>query len=384
VNLTLSDATGAGTLGSVIASVLTIIDDPTPALSTSTSGAAMPGKQLSFSASLSGSAGATGTITFSVYAADDTSCGGTPVFTSTVNVNGDGTYTSAPFSPQRTGTYRLVASYSGDGSNNASATACGASAIEVTPATVLANIATRLRVEAGENVLIGGIIVTGTLPKRMLVRAIGPSSGVEGSLKDPYLELYSGADLVAENNNWRDAPNQQEIIDTTIPPSDDRESAILVTLNPGLYTAVMSGVNGDTGVGVVEAYDLDRTVDSKFGNIATRGRVQTGTNAMIGGLIILGDTTQKVLVRAIGPSLPIDGRLADPTLELVDANGETLATNNNWRDDQQEAIEATGIPPSDDLESAILATLPPASYTAIVRGFNEGTGVALVEVYALD
>jgi hypothetical protein len=255
--------------------------------------------------------------------------------------------------------------------------------VDVTPATVLANIATRLRVENNDNVLIGGIIITGTQPKRMLVRAIGPSSGVIGSLGDPNLQLFGELGLVAENNNWRDAANQQEIFDSTVAPADERESAILVTLEPGQYTAVVSGVNGETGVGVVEAYDLDRTVDSKFGNIATRGRVQTGSNVMIGGLIILGDTTQNVLVRAIGPSLPIDGRLADPTLELVDENGDTLATNNNWRDNQQAEIEATGIPPNDDLESAIFATLPPAPYTAIVRGFDEGHGVALVEVYAL-
>jgi hypothetical protein len=158
----------------------------------------------------------------------------------------------------------------------------------------------------------------------------------------------------------------------------------LITLNPGLYTAVISGVNGETGVGVVEAYDLDRSVDSKFGNIATRGLVQTGDNVMIGGVIVVGDTAQNVLVRAIGPSLPIDGKLSDPTLELIDGNGDLVASNNNWRDGQEAEINATGIAPSHDLESAILGTFSPAPYTAVVRGVNAGTGIALVEVYALD
>ena len=386
VNVTLSSESGESVLGLQASAILTIIDDDkaVPVLSATTSPPTTVGQPLSGTASITSSVNAGGTITFNFFGPDDASCGGAPIFTSVVPVNGDGTYTSGLFNALRTGTYRLTASYSGDAANTARATSCGDSVVEVTPATILANIATRMRVETGDNVLIGGIIVGGTLPKRMLVRAIGPSSGVAGSLGDPYLELYSGPDLVAENDNWRDAANQQEIIDSTIAPADDRESAILITLNPGQYTAVMSGVNGETGVGVVEAYDLDRTVDSNFANIATRGLVQTDDNVMIGGLIILGDATQKVLVRAIGPSLPVDGKLADPTLELVDANGDTFAANDNWRDTQQAEIEATTIQPTEDLESAILATLAPAPYTAIVRGVEGGIGVALVEVYALD
>ena len=175
--------------------------------------------------------------------------------------------------------------------------------------------------ETGDNVLIGGIIITGSQPKRMMLRAIGPSSGVAGALLDPRLELYSGEELLVANDNWEEAPNKDEIIDSTIAPSNDRESAILITLPPNLYTAIVSGVNGTTGVGVVEAYDLDRSVDSKFANIATRGLVQAGDNVMIGGFIILGDTSQKMLMRAIGPSLGIAGQLEDPVLELVDSNG---------------------------------------------------------------
>ena len=268
--------------------------------------------------------------------------------------------------------------------NSASVKISGTAGTTTTP-TRLGNIATRLRVGVDSNVLIGGIIITGNQPKRLIVRAIGPSSGVPGSLSNPTLVLNNSAgEPVRENDNWRDAPNRDEIIASTVAPPDDRESAILMTLQPGQYTAVVSGVNNETGVGVVEAYDLDGTVSSKFGNIATRGVVQTGDNVMIGGLIVLGSSAQKVIVRAIGPSLPLEGKLTDPTLELVDGNGTPIRSNNNWKDTQRAEIEATGIPPKNDLESAIVETLPPAPYTAIVRGVGDTTGIAVVEVYALD
>jgi hypothetical protein len=253
---------------------------------------------------------------------------------------------------------------------------------------VLANIATRLRVETGDNVLIGGFIITGTQPKKVIVRAIGPSLPLTGALADPFLELRdsSGA-LVASNDNWR-SDQQAEIIATGIPPSNDLESAIVATLtaNNSAYTAIVRGVNNGTGIGVVEAYDLDRTVDSKLANISTRGLVQTGDNVLIGGTIVLGQPSQRVIVRAIGPSLNVPGKLANPTLELRDGNGALLRSNDNWRSDQEAEIIATGIPPANDLESAIVATLPAngASYTAIVRGVNDTTGVAVVEVYALN
>jgi hypothetical protein len=147
------------------------------------------------------------------------------------------------------------------------------------------------------------------------------------------------------------------------------------------------GANNGTGIGVVEAYDLDRSVDSKLANISTRGLVQTGDNALIAGTIILGQGTQKVIVRAIGPSLPIAGALANPTMELRDQNGGLVQANDNWVDspDKQAIIDST-IPPTNDLESAIIATLPAngASFTAIVRGVNDTTGIAVVEVYALQ
>ena len=207
-------------------------------------------------------------------------------------------------------------------------------------------------------------------------------------LADPILELRdSSGGLIAVNDNWR-TDQEAEIIATTIPPSNDLESAIVATLpaNNSAYTAIVRGVNNGTGIGVVEAYDLNRTVDSKLGNISTRGFVQTGDNVLIGGLIVLGQDAQRVIVRAIGPSLNVPGKLADPTLELRDGNGALLRSNDNWRSDQEAEIIATGIPPTNDLESAIVATLPSngASYTAIVRGVNGTTGVAVVEAYALN
>ncbi len=173
---------------------------------------------------------------------------------------------------------------------------------------------------------------------------------------------------------------------TGIPPGNNLESAIVASLpaNNSAYTAIMRGANNGTGIGLVEAYDLDRTVNSKLANISTRGFVQTGDNVLIGGLIVVGQNPLRIIVRAIGPSLSITGKLADPTLELRDANGTLVRANDNWRSDQEAEIIATGIPPTNDLESAIVENLAPGSCTAIVRGVNGSTGIALVEVYALN
>jgi CSLREA domain-containing protein len=260
----------------------------------------------------------------------------------------------------------------------------GAFELETTPST-FANISTRERVETGDNVLIGGFIITGTDPKKVLLRAIGPSLPLSGFLADPTIELHDEAGaVIALNDNWQNNLNKQEIIDTGIPPPNDLESALLVTLSPNAYTAIVKGVNDGTGIALVEVYDLDATVDSHLANISTRGLVQTGDDVMIGGIIILGTDAQEVLLRAIGPSLPLTGALADPTLELHDMDGVTIATNDDWRSDQEADIMATGIPPTDDVESAILMTLTPDAYTAIVRGKDNTTGVALVEAYQLD
>jgi hypothetical protein len=255
----------------------------------------------------------------------------------------------------------------------------------------LQNISTRLRVLTGDNVGIGGFIIPGADQKRVIVRGIGPSLnafGVPDVLTDPTLELHDGAGtIIATNDNWK-SDQQAEIEATMLQPKDDLEAAIIATLpaDGAGYTAILRGKNGATGVGLVEAYDLDAAANSKLANISTRGFVDTGDNAMIGGFI-LGGGTAEVLVRAIGPSLTpfgVAGALQDPTLELHDGFGTLIVSNDNWKETQQAEIEATGLPPTNDLESAILMTLQAAPYTAIVRGKNDTTGVALIEVYELN
>jgi hypothetical protein len=225
-----------------------------------------------------------------------------------------------------------------------------------------------------------------------MVRAIGPSLAqfFSDTLSDPTLEVRDGSGaLVDSNDNWVDSPNKQAILDSGIAPSNDMESAVIATLpaNGANYTAIVRGVNDGTGIGVVEAYDLDTGANSRLANISTRGFVQTGNNVLIAGTIVVGPSSQKVIIRAIGPSLSIPGKMENPTLELRDQNGGLLQGNDNWVDspDKQAIIDST-IPPSNDLESAIVATLPGnnASYTAIVRGVNDTIGIAVVEVYALQ
>ena len=252
-------------------------------------------------------------------------------------------------------------------------------------APTLGNISTRLLVGTGGNVLIGGFIVTGTQPKRVILRAIGPSLPVPGAMADPTLELHDSTQaVIATNDNWQDSPDKQAIIDSTIPPTNDNESAIVMTLDPGPYTAVLQGANGGTGIALVEIYDLDQAADSKLGNLSTRGLVQTDDDVMIGGVIVLGTEPTNSIIRAIGPSLPLTDTLTDPTLELHDSNGGIIASNDNWKDTQEAEIEAAGLAPTNDFESAIAATLIPGAYTAIVRGQNNTTGVALVEAYQLE
>src|SRR4051812_40960046 len=258
----------------------------------------------------------------------------------------------------------------------------------LSPVTTLANISTRLRVETGDNVLIGGFIITGTQPKKVIVRAIGTSLPLADKLADPTLELHGPNGLIEANDNWVDSPNKRAIIDSTIPPTSDLESAIVQTLpaNGAGYTAIVRGVNGSTGIGVIEVYDLATTASSRLANISTRGFVSTGDNVLIAGTIVVGPGAQKVIVRAIGPSLSLPNKMADPTLELRNGNGDLIEANDNWMDSpNRQAIIDSTIPPTNDFESAIVATLPGnnAGYTAIVRGVNGGIGIAVVEVYAL-
>jgi hypothetical protein len=248
----------------------------------------------------------------------------------------------------------------------------------------LAQISSRAVVQTGDNVLIGGFIVTGTQAKSVILRAIGPSLSIPGKLPDPVLELYDSTNqLVASNDDWTSASNFQAISATGVAPTSVLESAILTALTPGSYTAIVRGYQGATGIGVVEAFDLDRTVNSRLANISTRAAVQTGDNVLIGGFIVLGPDSMPVIIRAIGPSLPIPNHMVDPSLELHDVNGTILAANDNWRSTQEAAIIATGVQPVSDAESAIVSTLAPGNYTAVLFGVNGTTGVAVVEVYGL-
>ena len=255
----------------------------------------------------------------------------------------------------------------------------------------LLNISTRAGVQTGDDALIGGFIVNGSGPKKVLIRGLGPSltgQSVGGVLQDPVLELNNSSGIssvIATNDDWKQS-QQSEIAATGIPPSNDAEAAIVQTLSPGAYTAVLRGKGSGTGVGLVEVYDLSG--DSELANLSSRGRVETGDNVMIGGVIVgpAGIGNSRIIVRAIGPTLAARGvasPLVDPMLELYDGNGAQLAANDNWKDSQETDITATQIAPGDDREAAIVTTAAPGNYTAIVRGKNDSTGVALVEAYNL-
>ncbi len=237
--------------------------------------------------------------------------------------------------------------------------------------------------------LIAGFIITGNEPKKVILRGIGPSLTLGGALADPTLELRGGdGSLIRANDNWKTTQRNQ-IEATGVAPTSDLESAIVATLAPGTYSAILAGKSGRTGVGVVEIYDLNSSKDSKLVNISSRGFVETGSNVMIGGFIIGGGTDPtKVVLRAIGPTLAsagIQNPLDDPTLDLRDANGARLRFNDNWQDNAQQAAEITaaGLAPRDPRESAVALKLSAGSYTAIVAGKNGSTGVALFELYNL-
>jgi hypothetical protein len=249
-----------------------------------------------------------------------------------------------------------------------------------------------MTVQTGANVGIGGFIITGSAPKHLLLRAIGTSLtalGVANALPDPVLELHGpGGFATITNNNWRDDPVQEAaIIATGIPPTNNLEAAIDVTLLPGAYTAIISGNNNGTGVGLIEIYDLSPAVPAKLANISTRAFVGTGNEIMIAGLILGGNIgDDHVIIRGIGPSLTalgVPGALADPTLELRDFNGALVISNNDWQDDPVQAAQLTlaGLAPADPLESGVAATLSPGLYTALLSGVHNGTGTGLIEVY---
>ena len=251
-------------------------------------------------------------------------------------------------------------------------------------------LSSRLRVQTGDNVGIGGFIITGSVAKNVIIRGIGPSLtryNIVNLLDDPTLELHGpGGFVTMSNNNWRDT-QEAEIQATGIPPTIDREPAIVATLAPGAYTAILSGRSGTSGVALVEVYDLNQNADSRLANISTRAFVSTGDDIVIAGFQLSNDPgLDRVIVRGMGPSLALVGvpnALANPTLELHDGNGTLLTSNNDWQDNPVQAAEITaaGLAPTNNFESAIAATLPPGLYTALLSGLNFGTGVGVVEVY---
>jgi cytochrome c peroxidase len=259
----------------------------------------------------------------------------------------------------------------------------------------LLNISTRLGAGAGNDAMIGGFIISGNASKPVLIRGLGPSLsnfGLTGLLDDPVLELRgaNGA-LLFQNDNWKDAQRTQ-IEGTPYQPGDDREPVIIAPLPPGAYTVVLTGKNQSTGLGLLEAYDLDQAVDSQLANISTRGFVGAQNNVMIGGFMLGGTPAQgdntRVAIRGLGPSLSQFGLgdlLVDPTLDLRDANGATLIANDNWNDDPASAslLTANGLAPANSNESAIFTSLPPGQFTAILGGKNAGTGLGLIEIYNL-
>jgi hypothetical protein len=285
-----------------------------------------------------------------------------------------------------------------DGEDNQSETASATGPFNpfwVTRSGKVLDVSTRLHVETGQHVGIAGFIISGNTAKKVIVRALGPTLaqfGVPGVLQNPALNLFdSSNNLIASNDNWKSA-QQTEIQASGYAPGDDREAAIIETLAPGSYTAVVRGIAATVGTALLEVYDLDQSSSSLITNISTRGSVGTDANVMIGGFIvggglgINGDGSSEVLVRALGPELTnfgISDALQDPKIDLFDGNGNLLASNDNWKDSQQAAIQATGLAPGDDREPAILTTLIQGNWTAILRGKNNTTGVGLIELYRI-
>jgi hypothetical protein len=265
----------------------------------------------------------------------------------------------------------------------------GAGGIAIEPPATT-NLSTRVTVQRGDGVAIAGFIISGSSPTQVLIKGLGASLsnfGIVNPLQDPALDLHdSTGNAIATNDNWQAATNADQI-PVEFQPADSHEPAILATLPPGSFTAVLRGKNGGNGVGLIEMNDLNTGAGSKLTNISTRGFVGTGENVMIGGFILNGGSGERqILVRALGPTLAqapfnINGNLTDPTLMLVDANGTVVASNDDWKSSQQNEIQATGLAPPNDREAAILITLPTGNFTAIVSGKNGETGIALVDVF---
>jgi hypothetical protein len=241
--------------------------------------------------------------------------------------------------------------------------------------------------------MIGGFVISGNTPKKVAIRGMGPvlaNFGITNFVADPFLELRgSGGGLILANDNWKDS-QQAEIQALGLAPNDNREAVIVTTLTPGTYTALLTGKNGTTGVGLLEIYDVNPGADSELANLSTRGFVQGGNSVLIAGFILGGNNTgnDRIAIRGLGPSLSQFGLnpvLADPTLELHDENGATLITNDDWATDPVSAANLVlfNLQPSDPKEAAIFTSLPPGTFTAILAGKNGGSGIGIVEVYNL-
>jgi hypothetical protein len=408
VNLTLSNPTMGAVLGAPVAAVLTIVDNDT---------GGGPGS-LQFSAASYSEAENAGTATITVtrtggssgavgvsYATSDGSANAGSDYTAASGTlsfaTGETTKTFTVFltdepSAEPDETVILTLSNPTGGATLGSPASATLTILDTDrggPPAQLLNISTRARVQAGDKVAIGGFIVTGSTPKRVLLRGIGPSLSVNGvplagRLQDPVLHFYDGNGvLITSNDNWKDspAPERSEIQGSGLAPQNDSEAAIARTVNPGHYTGVLSGKNQSEGIGLVEVYDRDRGGESEMANISTRGSVETGDNVLIGGFIAGGRSgATNIIVRAIGPSLTgkgVPGALQDPTVELVNENGDIIDSSDDWETSPDQAeVAARGLAPQDRRESAALETVAPGNYTAIVRG-KGGTGVGLVEVY---
>jgi Matrixin len=256
-----------------------------------------------------------------------------------------------------------------------------------------ANISTRLDIGTGNNAMIAGLTITGSQSKTVLIRVLGPtlsSYGIANALSDPTLALYdSSGGSIATNDDWQSGTQVSQISASGYAPANGNEPAIIATLPAGAYTAIVRGYNDATGVGLVEVYELD-TLSTRLSNISTRGQVGSGQDVLIGGLIIDGSTSKKLIIRALGPSLAtppfsLSGTLSNPVLELHDSAGNLLASNDDWGSGTQAAaISSSGYEPPNAKDSSIVATLSSGNYTAIVRGVNNTTGIALVDAYDLD
>lgn len=296
--------------------------------------------------------------------------------------------------PSEAGQFRIPISATGEG-----ITASNVLSLTIRASQTLGNLSTRVAVGGGDAAMIGGFIVDGPTPKKILVRGVGPSlsrTGMTGVVNDPQLTMFdsTGAAFVF-NDNWETTgpiepnPQRSEIEARGLAPLDPREPAVVMTLEPGAYTAKITDRYGGAGIALVEIYDVSAHSDSILANVSTRGFVRVGDRVMIGGSILVGDPHSggKLLVRAIGPSLVAAGiaaPLADPVLQVYDGNGVSLAANDNWADTQKAQISATGLMPAHALESAVLVTRPPGPLTAVVRGSHDTVGVGLIEIYDLQ